>query len=129
MVESTSDTRLAENEVIFREYNENVQKRFDELTKLAHDDNQRDIITETDMPLHFYCECSDENCRERIQMKPNIYNDIHIHRDLFTIVCGHEVDRIEKVIATEPDYCIVEKKEVPPAKETDGLNNTPLHNA
>ncbi len=35
MDESVSDRHMAENEFVFRQYNENVQKGFDELKRMA----------------------------------------------------------------------------------------------
>lgn len=104
---------MAENQVVFRKYNEQIQKNFDKLQKVAAEEGDQPIAIDEDMPLYFYCECSDENCRERILINPKVYNKIHAARDRFTIVRGHEVPSIEDVTETKSTYCVVTKFEVP----------------
>jgi hypothetical protein len=127
MSEPVSERRMAENQVVFREHNEKVQKAFDQLNAIAAQEGAKPIHLEGDSPLFFYCECSDENCRERIKVTPNDYNKIHKERDTFVIVCGHNVPKIEDVTATGPEYCVVTKHEVPP-QSADLLNPTDVHN-
>lgn len=114
MDESLSIRRMVENEVVFRGYNEQVQKGFDEIKELAHKTNQHSFIYNNDKALHFYCECSDENCRKRIQIKPSRYNKIHQDRNYFVLISGHEVNQIERIIKQEPRFNIVEKFGLPP---------------
>lgn len=119
---------MAENEVYFRQQNESVQEGFKSLIKLANEIGQEDLIQETDTPLHFYCECSDENCRERIVIKPSEYTKIHANRNQFVIVPNHEVTNIEKVVAETPEYFVVQKfLDLP--EDVDSLNLTPIVNA
>jgi hypothetical protein len=61
MSESFSDRRLAENEVIFKDRNKSVQKRFDEVNKIASEEGHEPVALDDDTPLYFYCECADEN--------------------------------------------------------------------
>lgn len=126
MDESPSDRRMAENEVIFRQKNEKVQQEFEELGKFAKEDGE-DFLVPDDTPLYFYCECSDEKCRERMPIKPSTYRDIHKERDQFVLVNGHENEDIEQVILREKDYCIVKKFIIPPAS-SDKLNPTDVNN-
>lgn len=128
MSESNSDRRLAENEVLFREFNENVQKRFDEFNAIALADKQNELMNKSQMPLHFYCECSDENCRERIEMAPKLYNKIHIQRDVFIIKPSHRVARIEDSIDAHPDYEVIRKKMDPPSHSGGSFNTTSINN-
>lgn len=114
MIDSHAARQMAENEVVFREYNERIQKGFDELTRLALEEGRSDLVFEDDLPLQFYCECSDENCRERILLKPSEYAQIHDKRTRFIVVKGHQTDAIERVVGETTRYSIVQKTvEVP----------------
>jgi hypothetical protein len=128
MANTPSERRMAENEVVFREYNENIQKGFDDIKRIAEEDGQSSHQFQLDAkPLKFYCECSDENCKKRILLKPSRYNDIHEHRDRFIILSGHEAESIERIIGKEADFFIVEKFMNPP-ESANGLNVTSLDN-
>lgn len=100
---------MIENEVVFRHHNERVQKNFQEIKQLAREANQEYLVRDDDTALHFYCECSDENCRQRVQMKPTVYTKIHKRRNCFVLISGHDVKRIERVIQKEKHYWVVEK--------------------
>src|ERR1044071_9286048 len=103
-----SERRLVENEVVFRQLNEQVQKGIDENNRLAKEAGQNEFVIEykDDVPLHFYCECSDENCTKRVILTYREYNKIHERRDYFIIAPGHQVVRVEKVIRKESNYYI-----------------------
>jgi len=118
---------MAENEVVFRQYNENMQKSVSDLNDLAAETGQHDLGYASDEPIYFYCECSDENCRRRVRLEPSKYSEIHKHRDRFVIVCGHEVSTIELVIGKSTNFCIVEKFHTPPQRATK-LNQTNTKN-
>ncbi|HEX8227046.1 MAG TPA: hypothetical protein VF572_04225 [Candidatus Saccharimonadales bacterium] len=128
MSEEASKRRMVENEAVFREYNERVRKSYDDAMKLARETGQEYLLRDDDTALHFYCECSDENCRKRIQMAPSLYKKIHVNRRHFVLLCGHETELIERIIRTEDDYCVVEKYHKPPEKARSlsptGVNNS-----
>lgn len=126
MTESISERRLAENEVVFRRYNERVLEGFNKLREIAEEDGL-DYVLDDDAPLQFYCECSDENCRNRVTLKPSRYDEIHQHRNRFVIITGHEVEKIEKIIKKEAEFCIVEKFTLPP-ESVRGLQVTDANN-
>lgn len=131
MSDMPSLRRLVENEVIFRERNERLQKNIDQLNAMAEEAGQADYAYKNDMdtPLYFYCECSDEKCTQRIPVKQDDYNEIHKNRKRFVIVNGHQVVAIESIIKETDDYTIVEKGIEVPVK-TDGiLNPTELNNS
>ena len=113
-----SERRMAENEAVFREYNERAKKAFDEFQRVAKEEGQEGFILDNDTPLHFYCECSDLNCRQRIKLNPSHYNEIHKRRDHFIVICGHDIKAIERVVKETPDYCIIEKFKQPPEAVT-----------
>ena len=119
---------MAENEVVFRQYNERVRQNFDEIVKLAKESGQDYLIPQDDTSLHFYCECSDENCHKRIMLKPSIYNKIHKNRRHFIVLPGHETNVIERVVSQEKTYSIVEKYTKPPETartlSPTGVDNT-----
>lgn len=119
---------MAENEVVFRRRNEHIQERFEELKKIAVEDGQEQFVRDIDVPLQFFCECSDENCRQRIPVKPDVYNELHAYRDRFIVVPGHETKQIERIIRTEPEYYVVEKFQMP-SGSADTLLPTELDNA
>lgn len=127
MATTASDRRLAENEVVFREYNEKIQRSMDELNQIAKDSGQDEFVDTDDDTLHFYCECSDENCTKRVTLSSSTYDSIHKERDCFVIVCGHEVPKIEDVIVRKPDYCVVRKKVTPP-EYVEKLHTTDVNN-
>jgi hypothetical protein len=118
---------MIQNEVIFREYNERVQASLEEFKRLADKEGHKALAQDTDIPLHFYCECSDENCRQRVVMRPSTYAEIHENRRRFVMVPGHEVDAIESVMSRHDDYSVVEKKVEPP-ETADRLKPTPISN-
>ncbi len=111
---SLSQKRMEENEVVFRAHNERVRKNFEAMLQDAKETGQEYLIQNDDTPLHFYCECSDENCRQRILVEPSVYNKIHKNRQRFILVTGHETKIIERVVRQEENYNVVEKYRKPP---------------
>lgn len=118
---------MVENEVVFRQRNESVQRNLDEVRKLGEETNQAYLVHDDDAAMHFMCECSDENCRKRIKMSPSEYNKIHKNRNSFVMLCGHESTSVERVVRQEPGYCVVRKFNVPPEKVA-GLQPTDVDN-
>jgi len=125
MMNMADERRMAENEVMFREYNESTKKRFDELIDIARKEKDQLLLENTSLPLHFNCECSNENCRERIKLTPTKYGEIHKKRDHFIVLKGHEIPKIERTIAEGKDYLVVEKL-IDPPETAKKLNPTNL---
>ena len=124
MAETPSQRRLAENEVVFRQTNQQIPKNLAAVKELAEEDNQQSIVKNIDdIPVSFYCECSDEKCRERIVLKPAEYTALHQNSSQFIVIPGHEVPTIERVVNKSNDYLVVEKYETPPETATE-LNPT-----
>ena len=115
MSTSISEMHMAENEVVFRQFNEKAQARFDEIKRVAAEEGEEALSKQYDVPLPFFCECSDENCKKRIYIAPSQYKAIHAQRNSFILISGHEVTDIEKVIKKEKDYVIVNKYIHPPS--------------
>lgn len=124
---TNSERRLIENELVFRQFNESIQDGVEQVNRIAAEEGHHPIELDNNMPLHFYCECADENCKLRIRLSPDMYNRIHVGRDIFIIVPGHEVTAVEDVISQRKNYSIVKKHTVPPMSVT-GLNKTDVDN-
>lgn len=123
MADSLSEKKLAENEVIFRQANEKVQKGLKELRDMAATNGQTGLYSYKDTPLHYYCECADEDCRQRIVMTSSKYNELHQNSSQFILLPGHEIPSIERIMVREQDYIVVEKFITPPKKAVK-LNRT-----
>lgn len=118
MDKKLSERRQIENEVVFRQANEQIQKRLDKLTEMAKEEGYTSLPDKPAQPLQFYCECSDENCKERIALKLDMYNDLHNNRKQFLIKPDHEVASIERIVLKDSNYTVVEKFTKPPEKAT-----------
>ena len=127
MTISSSERRQIENEMFFRRSNEKVSDDLRELAAMHIETGHTDLVHDEDMTLQFKCECSDENCTIRIPMSLSEYKEIHASRDAFTVIPGHQVGEIERVVKRAPEYNVVKKKnlvKVPPKT----LNYTPIKN-
>lgn len=100
-----SDRRLVENEVIFRDVNKNIQEFVD-------------AEAETPAKLSFYCECSNPDCLERIELSTEHYEKLHRNKKHFITVVGHEFLEVEKVLKKHSNYQVVEKNFTPPKPES-----------
>lgn len=113
-----SELRRAENEVVFRHHNERVKQQADNL--LPEEDKGS-------IPIGFMCECSNEHCRERIQIPVEQFKKHSTNPKQFLLLPGHEHVDIEYIISQKDGYNIAEKREYPPT--TDGkLNPTTTPN-
>ena len=121
------ERKLIENEMVFRRFNEGVQDSLSTLKKIAKEDGQEHLVKDTNLTMHFYCECADEDCRERIIITSSYYDRIHKNRKRFIVKKNHEVVSVEKVVGRETDYNIVEKYNIL-TKEPASLNRTDLEN-
>jgi hypothetical protein len=103
--------RLSENEVVFRQLNEQVQKGLDEVNAIAKEHDAKPIDFNVHRPLLFYCECSNEDCAERIKIGLDSYNRVHKDRDAFTIKPGHDIPEVDKVVSKTSEYWVVKKRQ------------------
>lgn len=92
--------RLIENEVLFRRANQKIGQLIEEAfpTKASREPR-----------LYFYCECSNEACKERIILSPKKFRKLHANQRQFLIKPGHELLKIERVVKKTKHYFIVEK--------------------
>jgi hypothetical protein len=125
---SHAERRQIENEMIFRRINEKVGDDLDALDAMHVEDGNIQLIRDEDLLLRFKCECSDENCVERIPMQLTEYQHIHTDRNTFIVKPDHEVDSIETVIKETDGYTVVKKNNSTP-EPSDVLNETSIDNA
>lgn len=124
---TTSERRQIENEMIFRRANEQVSDGLDELDAMHAEDNNPELMRKDDIQLEFMCECSDEKCKERVTILLSVYQKIHEDRDCFVIRVGHQVEEIEEIVSTGPDYSVVRKNKTI-AEPGPNLNKTDTNN-
>ncbi len=102
-----SDRRLQENEIIFREANNDIQEFLTE----TEGDRIKRIVP-------FYCECSRMDCKRRIELTPLMYDKLHKNKKQFVVLQGHEIPEIEKIVTTQKNINVVEKYgKLPPATD------------
>src|SRR5690348_1376830 len=106
-MDTSSERRLIENELLFRDANLRVQQQIQE------DRSGRGLTPGT--KVHFYCECSNFRCRDRIILTAGEYQAAHQDNRHFIILPGHENRAVERVIQSSPVYSVVEKF-IDPAK-------------
>lgn len=123
-----AEKRQIENEMIFRRTNEKIGDSLDELDAQHIEEGHPELIRTEDLELQFRCECSDENCSERILMTMSTYDKIHRNRDTFIVKPSHQVDPIEKVIQTTDTYFVV-KKNNSTTEPNDTLKDTSVDNS
>jgi hypothetical protein len=101
--------RTGENEALFREVNERLEARKD------------DVAWTT--PSRWICECAEETCTERIEMTPREYEQLRSEATHFAVVPDEEhvsID-VERVVEKHDRYWVVEKigEAAETAEETD----------
>jgi hypothetical protein len=90
---SESGERVARNEALFREFNERVED-------MAEGDALR---------IGFVCECGDLECLERVELTRAVYEEVRSDPRRFVVAPGHENPEIERIVAREEGYVVVEK--------------------
>ena len=84
--------RIGKNEALFREVNERIKE-----------------ITAYDGDAEFLCECGDDACTRPIRLTIEEYEQVRANPTHFAIVPGHEVLDVERVVAQNERYAVVEK--------------------
>lgn len=87
--------RAARNEEVFRAVNERIDQGAE----------QHGVET----PLPFHCECGRAACFDTIELAPALYERVARERYHFIVVPGHDDAGIERAIARQPNYLVVEK--------------------
>lgn len=109
---STSERRMAENQLYFRKKNEDVVDSIKSHHRTAKEEGIKDIAIE-EKNLQFICECSDNDCRKRILMDTKKWSSIHSKDDVFVVYPGHIVDSLEEVKTKTKNYEVVRKYVIP----------------
>lgn len=124
---STAERHQIENEMIFRRMNEKVGDDLGALDAMHIADNDIFLIRDASSVIHFKCECSDEKCEVRIPLKLEDYQTIHVSRNDFIVMPGHQVDPIETIVSEEKQYHVVKKNNSTPEPGKE-LNITTIDN-
>jgi hypothetical protein len=90
------ERRLAENESLFRDINEQIRAT---AASYGHDGHV----------YHWLCECSNRDCTLRLRMTLADYEETRENPARFIVAPGHELPEIEVVVEELPGYSILEK--------------------
>jgi hypothetical protein len=90
------ERRLAKNEILFREINEQIKHSADRHGIDAHQ-------------YEFLCECSNVDCTLRLGMTVAAYERLRSNPTHFATAPGHELPEIESVVEECDGYSIVQK--------------------
>jgi hypothetical protein len=91
------EERLARNEVLFREVNEQIRMAAEGHGVDAH-------------LYDFFCECSNTDCDFRLSLTLADYEQVRRHSDRFFVAHGHWLPEIEQVVERRDDYDVVAKE-------------------
>jgi hypothetical protein len=90
------EERLARNEILFRDINEQVGL----------------VATPQGADQHvyeFFCECSNLDCTLRLRMTLEFYESVRADPTLFVVAPGHDLPEIEEVVRRTDEYQVVKK--------------------
>jgi hypothetical protein len=97
---ATRDTRRAQNQELFRMGNE----RLDEMV---------DGRVPEDEKVPFLCECADESCDGRVELKRSQWASIVAKPNHFVMIPGHPRSEGEIVVGDIDEYDVVRKPDSP----------------
>ena len=100
MKNSHDNRRKINAEIAVRGANERAKNVIEEHTP----DEEKSTLK-----IDFYCECSDDDCRERVNLTLAQYEELHDSRSQFVIDKGHDSPSVEKVIKTRRGLQVVDK--------------------
>ena len=103
-IEHHSRRRLIENEKQVRSQN---SRAVDAIKKYFRSDKKAET-----QAVDFYCECADDDCQETISLSVKDYVKHHARKDRFVVAEGHVIQKIEKVVASNGSYEVVQKFEL-----------------
>ena len=96
MTDERREHRLAENEALARDVNERVG----EVAASWYAEGER---------LEFVCECSRDDCTDRVHLRMEEYLEVRSSPVWFAVVADHIVPEIERSVKTLGDAVVVEK--------------------
>jgi hypothetical protein len=88
------DRRLARNEVLFREVNENLRTLAEQNEGTLQD---------------FFCECADVDCTIRVKLTNSEYETARSEGNRFIVASGHERREVERIVIETDRFLLVEK--------------------
>ena len=95
-MDETRAHRLAENEALARDVNDRVQ----EVAATWYAEGE---------PLEFVCECSRDDCKERVHLVMEDYREVRSSPVWFAVVPDHITPAIERAVKPLGDALVVEK--------------------
>jgi hypothetical protein len=100
--------RQARNEALIRKVNE----RIEQVDKAAEEGS----LAPESAFFEFLCECGgdagDFNCVEHVQMTIEEYEHVRSQDDRFAVYPGHEDEELERVVARNERFVVVDKRPV-----------------
>jgi hypothetical protein len=100
--------RQARNEALIREVNE----RIEQVDKAAEEAS----LAPEEAFFEFLCECGgddgDMTCVEHVQMTIEEYESVRSQDDRFAVYPGHEKEPLERVVARNERFVVVDKRPV-----------------
>jgi hypothetical protein len=90
--------RIAENEALFRDLNE-------EVGVVAHAFSTGG----EDLTFDFLCECGDATCATAVPLTVEAYEELRRSPVRFFVLPGHQSDDVEVVVEAHEHYLVVEK--------------------
>jgi hypothetical protein len=66
-------------------------------------------LARADQTREFICECGDSACTKGIVLTSGEYDAVRLHPTRFAIAVGHEIDRVERLVAVNEEFSVVEK--------------------
>jgi hypothetical protein len=95
-VATVREERMVENEKLFRTANERLQKHVEEAAA-------------PDQRIPFLCECTDDTCMARVELKGDEYARVRADENHFVIFPAHPMMESERVVVQNEHFWIVEK--------------------
>ena len=92
------ETRLAQNEVLFREVNERIES------------GAPGGAIQDGHVYEFVCECSNLDCTLRLKLTIAAYESVRRDPAMFLVAPGHELPEIEEVVYRDSGYQAVKKR-------------------
>lgn len=91
------EERLARNEVLFREVNEQIR-----VAAAGHGVDEH--------VYEFFCECSNLDCDVKLSLTISAYEDVRAHAEWFFVAPGHWLPEVERVVARRASHDVVAKE-------------------
>ena len=62
-----------------------------------------------DAPQLFFCECSDLECRDKLPLTHDDYEEVRRSSEQFVVVPGHEIEGVEEVLEDRGTHSLIRK--------------------